>query len=44
MIETKARTTFLPFALPDTDDAEIEAVVETIRSGWLTTGQKTNPF
>jgi dTDP-4-amino-4,6-dideoxygalactose transaminase len=29
---------FIPFALPDIGDAEIEAVVTTMRSGWLTTG------
>jgi dTDP-4-amino-4,6-dideoxygalactose transaminase len=38
------RTDFLPFALPDTDEAEIEAVTETIRSGWLTTGARTREF
>ncbi|MBP6994791.1 MAG: DegT/DnrJ/EryC1/StrS family aminotransferase [Phycicoccus sp.] len=29
---------FLPFALPDIGEAEINAVVATLRSGWLTTG------
>ena len=29
---------FIPFALPDIGDAEIDAVVSTMRSGWLTTG------
>lgn len=38
------RSTFLPFALPDTDETEIEQVVETIRSGWVTTGPKTRQF
>lgn len=28
----------LPFALPDIGEAEIAAVVEVLRSGWLTTG------
>jgi dTDP-4-amino-4,6-dideoxygalactose transaminase len=36
------RETFLPFALPDTDESEVEAVAEVIRSGWLTTGAKTH--
>jgi len=31
-------TDFIPFALPDIGEAEIEAVVATMRSGWLTTG------
>lgn len=38
------RPQFLPFALPDTDDAEVAAVSEVIRSGWLTTGAKTRAF
>jgi dTDP-4-amino-4,6-dideoxygalactose transaminase len=38
------RPTFLPFALPDTDQTEIEAVAEAIRSGWVTTGPKTRQF
>jgi perosamine synthetase len=38
------RQTFLPFALPDTDEAEIEQVTEAIRSGWVTTGPKTRQF
>ena len=38
------RETFLPFALPDTGDAEVEAVAEVIRSGWLTTGAQTRAF
>jgi dTDP-4-amino-4,6-dideoxygalactose transaminase len=29
---------FIPFAVPDVGEAEIAAVVETMRSGWLTTG------
>lgn len=36
--------TFLPFFVPDIGDAEIEAVVDTLRSGWLTTGPKTKEF
>ena len=35
---------FLPFHLPDIGEEEIESVVETIRSGWLTTGSKTKQF
>lgn len=38
------RESFLPFALPDTDEAEVSAVAEVIRSGWLTTGAKTRSF
>ncbi len=35
------RTTFLPFAMPHITQAEIDEVVDTLRSGWLTTGPKT---
>jgi dTDP-4-amino-4,6-dideoxygalactose transaminase len=35
---------FLPFALPDIDDDEIEEVIDSLRSGWLTTGPKTKRF
>lgn len=34
----------LPFALPDIGEAEIEAVVEAMRSGWLTTGPRAAAF
>jgi dTDP-4-amino-4,6-dideoxygalactose transaminase len=35
---------FLPFALPDIDEDEIEAVVACLRSGWVTTGPATRQF
>ncbi len=38
------RSSFLPFALPDTGDAEIAAVSDVIRSGWLTTGSQVRAF
>jgi dTDP-4-amino-4,6-dideoxygalactose transaminase len=34
------RTTFLSFQPPAVGDEEIEAVAETLRSGWLTTGPR----
>src|SRR5918912_3011706 len=34
------RETFLPFALPSIGEEEIAEVVDTLRSGWLTTGPK----
>jgi perosamine synthetase len=34
----------LPFALPDITEEEIDAVVDTLRSGWLSTGPKTLAF
>lgn len=39
-----SQDTFIPFALPDITEAEIEAVVETMRSGWLTTGPNAAAF
>ena len=38
------RTVPLPFALPDIGDDELSEVVETLRSGWITTGPKTREF
>jgi len=38
------RDHFLPFALPDMDEAEVAAAAEVIRSGWLTTGGKVRAF
>ena len=35
---------FLPFALPDIGDDEIAEVIDTLKSGWLTTGPKTKRF
>jgi dTDP-4-amino-4,6-dideoxygalactose transaminase len=34
----------LPFALPDIGEEEIAEVVDSLRSGWLTTGPKTQQF
>jgi dTDP-4-amino-4,6-dideoxygalactose transaminase len=38
------RSEFLPFARPDIGEAEEQAVLEVLRSGWLTTGPKTRSF
>ena len=35
---------FLPFALPEIGEEEIQEVVNCLRSGWLTTGPKTRQF
>lgn len=35
---------FLPFSLPDIGEEEINEVVDTLRSGWVTTGPKTKQF
>ncbi len=35
---------FLPFARPDIGEAEIAEVVDTLRSGWITTGPKARRF
>ena len=37
---SRVRSSFLSFQPPAVGDEEIEAVAETIRSGWLTTGPK----
>ena len=38
------RSTFLPFSKPSISEAEIEAVAEVMRSGWITTGAKALAF
>jgi dTDP-4-amino-4,6-dideoxygalactose transaminase len=43
-METKAAASFLPFALPEIDEAEIAEVVDSLRSGWITTGPKVKRF
>ena len=35
---------FLPFALPDVGEEEIQAVAEAMRSGWLTSGPRVAAF
>jgi dTDP-4-amino-4,6-dideoxygalactose transaminase len=35
---------FLPFALPEIGEEEINEVVDTLRSGWVTTGGKAKRF
>lgn len=35
---------FIPFALPEIGEAEIAEVVDTLRSGWVTTGPKARRF
>jgi dTDP-4-amino-4,6-dideoxygalactose transaminase len=38
------RDTFLPFARPSIGDEEIAELVDTLRSGWITTGPKVERF
>ena len=35
---------FLPFSLPGIGQEEIDEVVDTLRSGWLTNGPKVRAF
>lgn len=37
-------TNFLPFALPEIGEEEINEVISALRSGWVTTGPKTKQF
>jgi len=39
-----ARHEFIPFHVPQIDEEEIRSVVETLKSGWLTTGMKVKRF
>ncbi len=35
---------FLPFALPEIGEEEIAEVIDTLKSGWITTGPKAKRF
>jgi dTDP-4-amino-4,6-dideoxygalactose transaminase len=39
-----ARATFLPYALPSIGEEEIAEVVDSLRSGWITSGHKVKRF
>ncbi len=41
---TPTRTAFLPYCLPSIGEEEIAEVVDSLRSGWITTGPKTKRF
>ena len=40
----KIRASFLPYCLPEIGPEEIEEVVDSLRSGWITTGPKVKKF
>jgi len=40
----RARTAFLPFSRPTIGQEEIDEVVDSLRSGWITTGPKAERF
>ena len=40
----KMRETFLPYSVPLIDDADINEVVETLKSGWVAKGPRTMEF
>ncbi|WP_276210889.1 DegT/DnrJ/EryC1/StrS family aminotransferase [Heyndrickxia coagulans] len=42
MIDTGLKN--IPFSPPDLTNAEVEEVIKTIKSGWITTGPKTKEF
>ena len=42
--DTPVRDEFLPFCVPDIGEAEIEEVIQTLRSGWISTGPRTKRF
>jgi dTDP-4-amino-4,6-dideoxygalactose transaminase len=44
MTSIDAKPAFLPFALPEIGEDEIAEVVDTLRSGWVTTGPKAARF
>jgi dTDP-4-amino-4,6-dideoxygalactose transaminase len=44
IVIVKMRSSFLPFALPDTDNTELDQIKECLEFGWITTGPKTKEF
>lgn len=42
--ENRMRDSFLPFCLPVIGEDEIQEIVDTLRSDWITTGPKTRRF
>ena len=38
------RSDFLPFSIPTIEDDEINEVVDSLKSGWITTGPKVKRF
>ena len=42
--DNKIRKTFLPFSRPSITEEDIAAVVNVLRSGWITTGPKAAEF
>ena len=40
----KDNNAFLPFAVPDIGEEEINEVVDSLRSGWVTSGPKVKEF
>jgi dTDP-4-amino-4,6-dideoxygalactose transaminase len=42
--QSPVRRAFLPYNLPDIEQGEIDEVIDTLRSGWITTGPKTIEF
>ena len=44
MAQLTNQSVFLPFAVPDIGQEEIDEVVDSLRSGWITTGPKTKRF
>ena len=43
-LSAPVRSTFLPFALPSIGEEEIAEVVDSLRSGWVTSGPKVKRF
>ena len=34
----------IPFSPPDITESEVKEVIDTLKSGWITTGPKTQPY
>ena len=44
MSDFKVREDWMAFCLPDVSEAEVDAIAETVRSGWWAKGPRTIAF
>src|SRR5689334_21426147 len=44
VVKQQGASKFIPFHVPQIDEDEIRSLVDTLKSGWLTTGIKTKQF
>ena len=43
-MDIRKMNSFIPFSISEIDNDEIFEVIDTLRSGWITSGPKTKQF